>query len=161
FHVTLPAPTLRPLEPVQSLPQGGDQAARRILVVEDDESHAELVAFLLRERGHQVEVAPGGAEGVEQARRTHPDLVLLDVQMPSVDGFVAAERLQRDVRTRDIPILFLSACEDGELRARGLALGAADFLSKPFHGAELVARVERTLELAEQRRRLLALANED
>src|SRR5262249_7970151 len=109
----------------------------------------------------QVEVAPGGAEGVEQARRTHPDLVLLDVQMPSVDGFVAAERLQRDVRTRDIPILFLSACEDGELRARGRALGAADVLAQPFHGAELVARVERALELAEQRRRLLALANED
>jgi diguanylate cyclase (GGDEF)-like protein len=159
FHFTLPAPTLRAVEvvPSQLLETGG----RRILVVEDDGAHGELVAFLLRERGHQVDVAHDGGEGVELARRLRPDLVLLDVQMPGVDGFVAAERLQRDARTRDIPIVFLSACEDGELRARGLAQGAADFLSKPFHGAEMVARVERALALAEQRKRLLALANED
>jgi diguanylate cyclase (GGDEF)-like protein len=140
---------------------GATEKTRRILLVEDDEQHAEMVALVLRERGHQVELARDGAEGVERARQLLPDLVLLDVQMPRVDGFTAAERLQRDARTRDIPIVFLSACESGDARVRGLKMGAADFLTKPFHAAELLTRVERTLDVSDQRRRLLALANED
>jgi diguanylate cyclase (GGDEF)-like protein len=163
FRFTLPIARTTEAQQREAVEHGTmrSRTARRILVCEDDEGHAEVVSELLRERGHRVDLARDGSEGLEIARKTHPDLVLLDVHMPEVNGFVTAERLQRDARTRDIPIVFLSASEDVAARVQGLNLGAADFLSKPFHAAELLARVERTLEQADQRRRLLALANED
>src|SRR5207249_4761724 len=79
---------------------------KRVLLVEDDANHAELVATMLARRGYSVEVAADGAEGIRKAEEAPPDLILLDVRMPSVDGFAAAAELRRDARTRDVPILF-------------------------------------------------------
>jgi diguanylate cyclase (GGDEF)-like protein len=158
FRFTLRVAPPRPAAAQAELTQ---KPVRRVLLCEDDPQHADVVSMVLSERGLRVELAKDGQEGLERARASCPDLVLLDVQLPKVDGFTVAERLQRDARTRDIPILFLSACEGVDARVRALQLGAADFLAKPFYAAELVARVERTLDLVDQRRRLLALANED
>jgi CheY-like chemotaxis protein len=133
-----------------TLPRGRPGAeparGRRVLLVEDDAQHAEIVAAVLAQKGFLVEVAADGAEGVQLARERRPDLIVLDVQMPSVDGFTAAERLKRDVRTREVPILFLSAVDEVDAKVRGLRLGAVDYLPKPFHAPELLARVERAID---------------
>jgi DNA-binding response OmpR family regulator len=111
---------------------------RRILVIDDELDHAEIVAALLRRDGHEVEIASDATAGLERARLAPPDLVLLDFYMPAVDGFVAAARLKADPRTREVPIIFLSACGDLAAAARGLDLGSVDYLPKPFHAAELL-----------------------
>jgi PleD family two-component response regulator len=120
-------------------------APRRVLIVEDERHHAELVAMVLERRGYAVEVAGDGNEGLKLAAKAPPDLILLDVWMPSLDGFAAAAALRSDERTRGVPILFLSACDEVGTQLRGMALGPVDYLPKPFHGAELLARVETVL----------------
>src|SRR5262249_31829524 len=104
-----------------------------------------LVAMVLERRGYAVEVAGDGNEGLKLAAKAPPDLILLDVWMPSLDGFAAAAALRSDERTRGVPILFLWACDEVGAQLRGMALGPVDYLPKPFHGAELLARVETVL----------------
>ncbi len=133
-------------------PQAGPR--KRVLLVEDEPNHAELVATMLTRRGYAVEVAADGAEGIRRAEAAPPDLILLDVRMPSLDGFTAAAELRRDERTRDVPILFLSACDEVGAKVRGLELGAVDYLAKPFHGAELLARLDRAFAEGEARAEL-------
>jgi two-component system cell cycle response regulator len=133
----------------------------RVLLIEDDSSHAAIVAAVLERRGFEVEIAINGADGITRAAAASPDLILLDVFMPRLDGFSTAEALQRDPRLRDIPMVFVSACDDAATRVRGLEMGAVDFLCKPFFAPELVARVERSLRQAEVRSRLRAQAHID
>jgi two-component system cell cycle response regulator len=133
----------------------------RVLLIEDDSSHAAIVAAVLERRGFEVEIAINGADGIARAAAASPDLILLDVFMPRLDGFSTAEALQRDPRLRDIPMVFVSACDDAATRVRGLEMGAVDFLCKPFFAPELVARVERSLRQAEVRSRLRAQAHID
>jgi diguanylate cyclase (GGDEF)-like protein len=150
-----PAPAAAPIEePVEQRP-------RCVLLVEDEPNHAELVQRMLERRGYRVERAPDGRAGVERALASPPDLILLDVRMPAVDGFAAAAALRREERTREVPILFVSACDEVAAKVRGLELGAVDYLAKPFHGAELIARVERALQQAAQRARLERMARAD
>ncbi|HEX2569431.1 MAG TPA: diguanylate cyclase [Polyangia bacterium] len=133
----------------------------RVLLIEDDSSHAAIVAAVLERRGFEVEIAINGADGIARAAAASPDLILLDVFMPRLDGFSTAEALQSDPRLRDIPMVFVSACDDAATRVRGLEMGAVDFLCKPFFAPELVARVERSLRQAEVRSRLRAQAHID
>jgi two-component system cell cycle response regulator len=153
-----------PLE-TESTGQGFSALRRRrparVLLIEDDSSHAAIVAAVLERRGFEVETAINGADGIARAAAVAPDLILLDVFMPRLDGFSTAEALQRDPRLRDIPMVFVSACDDAATRVRGLEMGAVDFLCKPFFAPELVARVERSLRQAEVRSRLRAQAHID
>jgi diguanylate cyclase (GGDEF)-like protein len=137
------------------------KTAGQILVIDDDDAHAQLLQAVLTRKGYSVEVAADGGEGVRRARDLRPDLVLLDVMMPSIDGFTAAERLRRDRRTREIPILFLSACVEAEAKVRGLDLGASDYLIKPFHMTELTARIARAIHEARERTALAEQARCD
>jgi diguanylate cyclase (GGDEF)-like protein len=136
-------------------------SARRVLVIEDEESHASMVALLLEDHGYRTEIARGGVEGIEQASAGLFDVILVDVCMPVLDGFTVAERLKEDPRTRHVPILFLSGSDDLMARVRGLQLGAADFLAKPFFSPELLARVERAIEQAAVRETLRGQAHTD
>jgi DNA-binding response OmpR family regulator len=117
----------------------------RLLIVDDQIEHAEICAALLRHRGYKVAVAVNGHDAVALAEALHPDLILLDLFMPTVDGFSTAATLQQNPDTHDVPIVFLSACCDATARSRGSQLGVADYLPKPFHAAELFACVERSL----------------
>lgn len=135
--------------------------ARRVLVVEDDLDTAASIAQVLEDEGYRVETAADGVEGVRRARETQPDLILLDVWMPLLDGFSASEQLNADPLTRDVPILFLSGADDLMVRVRGAKAGAADFLHKPFSVQELLARIEHTLALVEARDDLRSQANVD
>jgi DNA-binding response OmpR family regulator len=133
-------------------PPGGppplDPARRfRVLVVDDDAESRYLLTHLLDRSGLpiDVETVSDGAEALRRAAREPFDLVLLDVMMPTMDGFAVCERLRAGIRTAFIPILMLTALEDSDSRTRGFGVGTDDFVSKPFQRVELLARVRRIL----------------
>ncbi|RMF87371.1 MAG: hybrid sensor histidine kinase/response regulator [Nitrospirae bacterium] len=113
-----------------------------LLVVDDDELNREIYRRHLEGAGHRVVTAASGEEALAYVERAVPDLILLDVHMPGMDGFTVCRRIRERPGGEDIPILFITAkYHDDVSIAQGLALGASDYLAKPFNGAELVARV--------------------
>ena len=119
----------------------------QILVVDDDPMIVDvLTRFLLRE-GYNVIIAGNGVEALEQVHRHQPDLILLDVTMPEMDGFTACRQLKEDERTALIPITMLTGLDDREHRMRGIEAGADDFLTKPFEQSILRARIRSQLRL--------------
>ena len=116
--------------------------ARRILVVDDDPMVATTVQRVLRPEGYEVEVALGGAQALEQARAQRPDLVVLDLMMPGIDGLEVCRQLRTEC---SLPILMLTARSGTVDRVRGLDTGADDYLVKPFAYPELLARVRALL----------------
>jgi DNA-binding response OmpR family regulator len=114
------------------------EPVRRVLVIDDQLDHIEIVAALLRREGYQVEASTDARAAVHRAAQDPPDLVLLDLWMPTVDGFQAAQLLRADPRTRNVPIIFLSACGETVAEANGVDLGSVDYLHKPFHAVELL-----------------------
>jgi diguanylate cyclase (GGDEF)-like protein len=135
--------------------------ARRVVVVEDDVDIAEGVRDALAADGYEVELANRGDDGLAAARRSTPDLIILDVRLPDMDGFKMARELWRDRRTSAVPILFLSGASDLASRVRTLQSEEADFLPKPFAFKDLLARVEQAILRAETRNRLLFSARQD
>ena len=119
----------------------------RILVVDDIAASARLLERHLASEGHRVGFARDGLEALEVVRRDHPDLVLMDVMMPTLDGFETCRRLKNDPATRLIPVVLVTALTDSRDRVRGLEVGADDFLSKPVNAAELTARVRSLLRI--------------
>jgi two-component system OmpR family response regulator len=115
----------------------------RILVVDDEPNIAGLVAMVLRYEGFEVDTQDTGRGAVDAVRDRNPQLVVLDVMLPDIDGFAVQERLRHDGRR--VPVLFLTARDGVEDRVRGLTLGGDDYLTKPFSIDELVARVRAIL----------------
>jgi class 3 adenylate cyclase len=132
------------------------QAAFRVLVVDDDPDMAVFLARLLEGEGMVADTVFGGDAAVVYVMATPPDLVLLDVLMPGVDGFEICERLKADPASAMIPIVLVTALEDPESRVRGIRAGADDFLSKPVRREELIARVKTLRRLHATRRELEA-----
>jgi two-component system cell cycle response regulator len=139
---------------------GGKRHKPLILVVEDDEDARMLLTELLRPR-YDVDAVGDGETALKRAAELNPDLVLLDLFLPGMDGFDALTGLRRNSRTADTPVIFLSAQGDAETKSQGLSLGAADYLAKPFSEQELMARVDRTLKLTAQKEHFRALAQTD
>lgn len=131
-----------------------------MLLVEDDEDTLDLLAGLLGD-GFDIFTATDGEEGVRVARAELPDVILLDLCLPRLDGFGVLEELRRGPLTAELPVIFLSAQRDESIRARGLHLGATDFVVKPFSAAELRARIDRVLQAARKQAHLRALAQQD
>lgn len=113
-----------------------------ILLIDDDPHIRDILRFALTREGFAVTEAADGAEGLAAAQRTPPDLIILDVMMPELDGTEVCRRLRRD---SDIPIIFLSSRDDEIDRVLGLELGGDDYVAKPFSPRELVARVKAVL----------------
>jgi DNA-binding response OmpR family regulator len=120
---------------------------RTILVVEDEASIAEAVATRLRSEGFAVQIAADGHAGVELSDRLEPDLVILDLMLPGLDGLEVCRRIQR---ARPVPVLMLTARDSETDLIVGLAVGADDYLTKPFSSRELVARVHALLRRVER-----------
>ena len=117
----------------------------RILIVEDEPAIAELVALNLRHDGHQIRIAADAAQAVQQVREVLPDLVILDWMLPGESGISLARRWRAEARTKDLPIVMLTArCEERDV-VQGLDAGADDYLAKPFSTAQLQARVRALL----------------
>jgi two-component system OmpR family response regulator len=115
----------------------------RVLVVDDEESITQLVSTVLRYEGFEVEAAADGRAAVQLARTFQPDIVVLDVMLPDLDGFEVYRRLANG--STPVPVLFLTARDSSEDRVHGLTLGADDYVGKPFSLEELVARVRAVL----------------
>jgi PleD family two-component response regulator len=122
----------------------------RALVVDDERDFRHLMQMFLKRSGMpiDVEVVCNGADALRQAHAVPPDLILLDVMMPEMDGFEVCLRLRAEQRTRAIPILMLSALDEATDRTRGFLAGIDDYLSKPFDRGEFLARVRRILQRA-------------
>lgn len=118
----------------------------RVLVVDDDAPSVKMISFLLREEGYEVNSADNGLTALESIERETPDLVILDVMMPQMDGFEVCRRIRQKA---DVPIIFLSAKGDTADRVAGLELGADDYLAKPFEPSELLARVKAVMRRTE------------
>ncbi len=121
--------------------------ARDILIVDDEIPNLKLMAQFLAQEGYQVRPAEKPQIAIDSALAQPPTLILLDVRMPEMDGFEACERLKQDERTRDIPVIFISALQDVQGRVRGFEAGGVDFISKPFQEEEVLARVRTHLAL--------------
>ncbi len=130
-------------------------AKSTILIVDDLPAMSQLIARLLSGDGYQLEFAYNGAEALEKAEALSPDLILLDVMMPDIDGFTVCRRLRATPRLAEIPVIMVTALDDRASRIKGLEAGADDFISKPFDQAELRARA-RAITRLNRYRRLLA-----
>jgi len=119
-----------------------------ILLIDDSLVDLRQLIALMTARDLRVSVAFNGRDGLHKAELLLPDLILLDINMPIMNGFATCRLLKASERTRDIPIIFLSAANDDDRRIEGLELGAVDFVSKPFNDVEVLTRVRIHLELA-------------
>ena len=116
-----------------------------VLVADDDRDHADLLKTWLELRRYRCVVASDGPTAIDLARHGGPDVILLDLDMPGMNGYEVCGRLKADSATRDTPIIFLTARTAVEAKVRGLAGGASDYVTKPFDLTEVVARVETAL----------------
>ena len=119
----------------------------RILVIEDEPANIQTLSTLLKERGYNINIATNGRQGLEVLERIRPDLILLDIMMPEMDGFETCRRIKASTAWREIPIIFLTAKTDTADIVRGFELGAVDYVAKPFNAHELLARVNTHLTL--------------
>ena len=122
---------------------------KKILVVDDDADLVELISFNLKQAGFSVGAAYNGVDAIKKARTLLPDLIVLDVMMPELDGFAVCEILRRDSTTASIPIMMLTALSSELGRVAGLGSGATDFVTKPFSPRLLVQRIEDLLQKAQ------------
>lgn len=129
-------------------PENVEEKSRRmrVLVVDDDPPSLKMIAFLLSEEGYEVVTADNGVDALRLIEQEIPDLVILDVMMPGLDGFEVTKRIRRSM---NLPIIILSAKGETTDRVTGLDLGADDYLAKPFEPAELLARVRSVMRRAE------------
>ncbi len=131
-------------------------APSRILVVDDTPANIETLSALLKSRGCEIRVATNGEQALQAVERVKPDLILLDVSMPVMDGFETCRRLKSNEQWRQIPVIFLTAKSDVADIVKGFELGAVDYVAKPFNSHELLARVNTHLMMDQLRRSLAA-----
>jgi len=117
----------------------------KVLIVEDDSTTVQLIEFLLKKNDFEVLIAHDGLEALQMCKRDKPDLILMDVMMPKMDGIEAIEKLQQDETTQDIPIVILSALGQEMDVMRGLQAGASGYIVKPFSPKELLEEVKAKL----------------
>ena len=119
----------------------------RVLIVDDDPHNRQLLEVMLTPEGYLISTAANGGEALAKVAEQPPDLILLDVMMPGMDGYQVVARIKSNLATQHIRVLMLSALDDRNSRMHGLSAGAEDFLTKPVNRAELCARVRNLLGL--------------
>ena len=131
-----------------------DPSPANILIVDDVEDNLEILGDLLKFDGYNVQTARSGVSALKRVQEAHPDLILLDILMPGMDGFEVCERLKADPKTSDIPVVFVSSMTDVESKVRGFKSGGVDYINKPFQHAEILVRVNTHITLLRLRRDL-------
>ena len=130
--------------------------ADQILIVDDTPANIQTLSVILKQKGYRLSVATNGRQALEFLTRLQPDLILLDVMMPEMDGFETCRQIRANPKWCEIPIIFLTAKTDTEDIVRGFELGAVDYVAKPFNPHELLARVNTHLTIDYLRRALAA-----
>ncbi len=133
----------------------------RVLIVDDNEKNLKILSVILRKTSYQVSEARDGLQAIEIANKIVPDIILLDVMMPELNGYETCERIKADARTKDAPIIFISANIATEDVLKGFEAGGADYVTKPFNSAILLAKIKTHLELAQKTKQLQTLAEKD
>src|SRR5688572_19712240 len=118
-----------------------------ILSIDDQPGNLNLLVDCLTQYGHHVITATSGEMGLEKAALVRPDLILLDLNMPGIDGFETCRRLRDDERTRDIPLIFMTFSDTREDRLKGFEAGAVDYITKPLDAMEVLARIRAHVAL--------------
>ena len=158
--MTPPAQRRRPAGEPASPP--GRERLGRVLVVEDEPDVAELIRFNLHKEGYEVTVLGNGADAIRHARDGKPDVILLDIMVPQLNGWEICRRIRQDPDTRRIPVIMVTGRVDEGDKVLGFELGADDYVTKPFSPRELVARVRavtrrgRAADGADRKRQLKA-----
>lgn len=125
----------------------GNRTTENILVVDDNLENLRLLSTILTEKGYKVRPAPSGSLALKSVRSILPDIVLLDIKMPKMNGYEVCRRLKADERTRDVPVLFISVMAEVTDKIKGFNVGGVDYISKPFQHEEVLARVGTHLAL--------------
>ncbi len=124
-----------------SAPAGSRKSAHRVLVVEDEQDVAELLRYNLAKEGYDVVVADNGAEALRRAREAKPEVILLDIMVPQLNGWEVCRRLKQDPETRALPVIMVTGRVDEGDKVLGFEMGADDYVTKPFSPRELIARI--------------------
>lgn len=132
-----------------------DGAATTILIVDDQVDNLLVLTSLLKSHGYEVRKARGGLIALQTALVEPPDLILLDIRMPEINGYEVCTQLKANAATQHIPVIFLSALDEVDDRMTAFATGGVDYITKPFHTAEVLARIHCQLTIQQQHRRLL------
>ena len=134
--------------------QQTDTPQSRVLVVDDTTHVQRLLSVMLSKQGYEVQTADNGAQALEIVQTSLPDLILLDIMMPDMDGYQVCQQLKADEHTRDVPIIFISALEQIEDKIKAFTAGGVDYVPKPFQAKEVLARVATHLSLRELQKQL-------
>jgi putative two-component system response regulator len=134
--------------------ESSQKAHPRVLIVDDEPANLRILGSLLKNRGLDVAFAGSATQALESLKYRTPDLFLLDIMMPNIDGYDLAIELRGIAQTEKIPIIFISALDDAESKIKGFDAGGADYISKPFNPQEVIARVFSQLELKQYRDQL-------
>ncbi|MGK7926688.1 MAG: response regulator [Spirulina sp.] len=130
------------------------QVRGTILIVDDNPTNLEVLYGTLDGNGYEILVEMDGQSGIEQVLKNPPDLILLDIMMPGIDGFETCRRLKANPKTRDIPIIFITALFETDNKIKGLQLGAVDYITKPFQKEEVIARIQMQMQLRQMSQEL-------
>ena len=131
-----------------------DRKKPLILIVDDTPKNIQVLGKTLHEIGYNVSIATSGSQALDSVRKESPDLILLDIQMPEMDGFEVCKILKANPDTKEIPVIFLTAVIDSEKIVQGFEIGAVDYITKPFHTAELTMRVATHIEIKQSREKI-------
>ncbi|MDA3971914.1 MAG: diguanylate cyclase [Desulfobulbaceae bacterium] len=123
----------------------------RILIVDDQPTNMHVLLHLFKEHNFEVHIAESGERALETLAHHHPDLILMDIMMPGMDGFETCRKIKAKAKTADIPIIFITALHSIDSKIKGFAAGGVDYITKPFHQPEVLARVNTHITLQKQK----------
>ena len=124
-----------------------EQAPPKILIVEDKQDNIDLISYFLKPQNYEIQVAMDGETAIEMVTKSPPDIILLDIMLPKMNGFEVCERVKKDPRTRFIPVIMITALKELKDKIHSLEVGADDFITKPFENVELLTRVKSLLRI--------------
>lgn len=133
---------------------------RLILIVDDSPNNQRIISTILSKKNYNIAFASSGKEALEFVKQQIPDIILLDIMMPEMDGFEVKEKLNKDPLHKEIPVIFITALEEPENKAKGFELGGRDYLVKPINKLEVLARVRSQLLIQDQRNELIKVNRE-
>ncbi|MCK4704122.1 MAG: response regulator, partial [Gammaproteobacteria bacterium] len=133
---------------------------KEILIVDDTPNNLRLLSSILTEHGYKVRLAPNGSLALASIKKKAPDLILLDVLMPDINGYEICQQLKAGEQYRDIPVLFISALQEVTDKTQAFKVGGVDFITKPFNESEVIARVKAHVDLKISRDELLKTTEE-
>jgi PAS domain S-box-containing protein len=140
--------------------ESGQLSGMSVLIVDDTPANIDILGHIMGRGKLSISIAPNGEKALEIIKKNKPDLILLDVMMPGIDGYEVCERLKKGAATKDIPIIFLTALSELENIIKGFKVGAVDYITKPFKEAEVVCRATSQLKLRKTQKELIKSQND-